>query len=87
VSFSEFMNSYLYLKKYCMVYVKVRGKAVPVTGRRGPYGCETSRRPYFLDNRLTDSGEVVSFTHRPPFTPQENSWYAFLLETESTPGP
>jgi hypothetical protein len=36
------------------------GKAVPVTGRGGPYGCETSRLPYFLDNRLTDGGEVVS---------------------------
>jgi hypothetical protein len=24
---------------------------------------------------------------RPPFTPKEDSWYSFLLETESTPGP
>jgi hypothetical protein len=30
---------------------------------------------HFLDNRLTDGGEVVSLTRRPPFTPQENSWY------------
>jgi hypothetical protein len=29
-------------------------KAVPVTGREGPEGCETSRLPHFLDNRLTD---------------------------------
>jgi hypothetical protein len=27
---------------------------------------ETSRLPYFLDNRLTDGGEVVSLTRRPP---------------------
>jgi hypothetical protein len=33
-------------------------KAIPVTGRGGPYGCETSRLPHFLDNRLTDGGEV-----------------------------
>jgi hypothetical protein len=34
-------------------------------------GFERSRLPYFLDNRLTDGGEIVSFTRRPPFTPQE----------------
>jgi hypothetical protein len=39
------------------------------------------------DNRLTDGGKVVSLTHRPPYTPQEGSWYSFLLEAESTPGP
>jgi hypothetical protein len=50
---------------------------VPVTGRGGPWGCETSSLPHFLDNRLTDGGEVVSLTRRPPFTSQE----------DSTPGP
>jgi hypothetical protein len=29
---------------------------------------ETSRLLHFLDNRLTDGGEVVSLTRRPPFT-------------------
>jgi hypothetical protein len=44
--------------------------------------------PTFSDSRLTDGGKVVSLTRRPPFnTPQENSWYSFLLEAESTPGP
>jgi hypothetical protein len=60
-----------------------RGKAKKkknVTGRGGPWGCETSRHPHFLVNRLTDGGEVVSLTRRPPFTPQEDSWYSFLLE-------
>jgi hypothetical protein len=38
-------------------------------------------------NRLTDGGEVVSLTRRPSFTPQEDSWYSFLLEAESTPAP
>jgi hypothetical protein len=41
---------------------------------------------FCLYNGLTDGGEVVSFTHWPPFTPQEDSWYSFLLEAESTPG-
>jgi hypothetical protein len=47
----------------------VKGKAIPVTGRGGPLCCETSRLPHFLDNRLTDGGEVVSLTRRPPFNP------------------
>jgi hypothetical protein len=51
---------------------------MPVTGRGGPEGCETLR--------LTDGGDV-SLTRRPSFTPQEDSWYSFLSETESTPGP
>jgi hypothetical protein len=55
-------------------------KAISVTGRGGPYGSETSNLPHFLDNRLTDGGEVVSLTRRSPFTPQEDSWYSFLLE-------
>jgi hypothetical protein len=42
-------------------------KAIPVTGREGPYGCEKSRFPHFLDNRLTDGGKVVSPT-RPMVT-------------------
>jgi hypothetical protein len=42
--------------------------------------------PHFLDSRLTDDGKVVSLRRRPPFTPQEDSWYSFLLEAESTPG-
>jgi hypothetical protein len=60
---------------------------MPVIGRGGPYGCETSRLPHFLDSRLTGGGEFVSLTRRPPFTLQEDSWYSFLLEAELTPGP
>jgi hypothetical protein len=44
-----------------------------VTVRGGPYGCEASRLTHFLDNPLTDGGEVVSLTRRPPFTPKEVS--------------
>jgi hypothetical protein len=42
------------------------------------------RFSHFLDNRLIDGGKFVNPT---PFTPQEDSWYSFLLEAESTPGP
>jgi hypothetical protein len=46
-----------------------------------------SRFPRFLDNRLTDDSEIVSLKRRPSFTHQEDSWYLFLLEAESIPGP
>jgi hypothetical protein len=45
-----------------------KGKAIPVTGSSGSQDCETSRLPHFLDNQLTDGGEVVSLKHWPPFT-------------------
>jgi hypothetical protein len=35
--------------KFYIIHSK--GKAIPVTGRGGPYGCETSRLPHFLDSR------------------------------------
>jgi hypothetical protein len=45
-----------------------KGKAIPVTGHEGAWGCETSRLSHFLDNRLIDGGEVVSPTRPPSFT-------------------
>jgi hypothetical protein len=71
---------FLHLLLFILMKVKKKGKAISVTGRGGPYGCETSRLPHFLDIRLTDGGKVVSLTSRLPFTPQEDSWYPFLLE-------
>jgi hypothetical protein len=44
----------------------------------------TARLQHFLENRRTDGGKVVNLTSRPSFTPQEDSWYSFLLEAEST---
>jgi hypothetical protein len=67
--------------------VSITRQAIPVTGRGGPYSCETSRLSHFIDSRLTDGGEVLSNMRRPPFTLQEDSWYSFLLEVEATPGP
>ena len=34
-----------------------------------------------------DGGKVVSLTRRPLLPPMKYSWYSFLLEAESTPGP
>jgi hypothetical protein len=52
--------------------IRVKSKAVPVTGRGGLWGCETLRIPHCLDNRLKDGGEVVSPTHWPPSTAQKH---------------
>jgi hypothetical protein len=54
-------------------------EGIPVTDNGGPWGCETSRIPHFLDNWLTDGGEIVKLTL------QKNSWCSFILEAESTP--
>jgi hypothetical protein len=74
-----------------LLKVKIRkatkGKVIPVPGHGGPQACERLRLPHLLDNRLTDGGKVVSLRRRPLCTPQEDSWYSFLLEDESTPMP
>jgi hypothetical protein len=64
---------------------KQKSKATPVRGRGGLQSCETSRPPHFLDNKITDGGEV-GLTRQQRFTPHEYSWFSFLLETESTQG-
>jgi hypothetical protein len=65
----------------------IKSKTIPVTDRGGPYGCEKSRFPRFLNSRFTYGGKVVSPKCRPSFTPQEDSWYSFLLEAEMTHRP
>jgi hypothetical protein len=40
-----------------------------------------------LDVGCGNGDEFVIRAGRPPFTPQEDSWYSFLLVAESTPGP
>jgi hypothetical protein len=45
-----------------------------------------SRLPHSLDSWLTDGGEIVSLMCRlAALYPQEDSWYSFLLEAQSTP--
>jgi hypothetical protein len=61
--------------------------AIPVTGRGYPQDFETSRLPHFLDNRLTDGGEVVNTYAPAAIYSEEDSWYSFLLEAVSIPGP
>jgi hypothetical protein len=63
-----------------------KGKAVPLEAWSGPEG---SRKLKFPDYMTTaqNGGKVVSLTQRPLLPPRKCSWYSFLLEAESTPGP
>jgi hypothetical protein len=63
-----------------------KGNAIPVTGLGGPYGCETSRLPHYLDSRLRD-GREVSLTRRPPFTPKKIRGTHFCYRLSRPPGP
>jgi hypothetical protein len=56
--------------------IKIKGKAIPVTGCGGLWGCDMLRIPHCLDNRLTDGGKVVSPTHWPHSTPQKHYFSA-----------
>ena len=60
-------------------------KAVLLQAQRGPEGSRKLRFPDFVTAQ--DGGKVVSLKHRPPLHPRKYSWYSFLLEAESTPGP
>jgi hypothetical protein len=46
-------------------------KAIPVVSSGDLQGREMLMISHCLDSRLTDGSEVVSLTHRPPFTPDE----------------
>jgi len=65
---------------------KGKGKSVPLQAWTGPEDSRKLRFPDFM-TPAQDGGKVVSLTHRPPLPPRKYSWYSFLLEAESTPGP
>ena len=63
----------------------VKGKAVPLQARRGS---EVSRKLRFPDfvTKAQDGGRL-SVLAPAAFTPRKYSWYPFLLDAESIPGP
>ena len=65
---------------------KGKGKAIPLQAWSGPEGSRKLRFPDFMTT-AQDGGKVVSLTHRPSLPCRKHTWYSFLLEAESTPGP
>jgi len=60
-----------------------KSKAVPLHTWSGPEGSRKLRFPDFM-TMAQDGGQPYAPA---AFTPRKYSWYSFLLEAESTPGP
>ena len=58
----------------------------PVTGPLCPRGFQEVQAPTFSCHSAHEGGDVVSLTHRPPFSPRKCPWYSFSQGAESTPG-
>jgi len=75
---------------FCMLlfnFVKGKGKAVPLQVWAGPEGSRKLRLPDFVTT-AQDGGRLSCQPYTPAaFTLRKYSWYSFLLEAESTPGP
>jgi hypothetical protein len=61
-------------------------KAIPVQAWTGPEGSSRLRLPDYMTTAHED-GKVVSLKHWLPLPSRKYSWYSFLLEAESNPGP
>ena len=64
----------------------VKRKAVPLQVWSGPEGSRKLRFPDFVTT-AQDGGKAVTAYAPAAFTSRKCSWYSFLLEAESTPGP
>jgi len=67
--------------------MKVKGKAIPVQAWTVSEGSKEFGGPQISRQLMHESGKVVNPTHRPPLPCRKYSWYSFLLEAESNPGP
>jgi hypothetical protein len=56
------------------------------TGHGDPEGCEMLRLPHFQTFGSQIAARVLALRDGRLY-PQEISWYSFVLEAESTPGP
>ena len=70
--------------KFEKKYISIENFAFPLQAWSGPEGSRKLRFPDFM----TTAQEGSSQPYAPAaFTPMKFSWYSFLLEAESTPGP
>ena len=63
-----------------------KGKAVPLQDWSGPEGSRKLKFPDFMTT-AQDGGKVFQPYAPVAFTPRKCSWYSFLSEAVSTPGP
>jgi hypothetical protein len=77
------LNAGLHLILFIFIYVYGKGKAIPLQTCTCP---EVSRRLRLPDFKTFSTGGCQAYTPA-AFTPRNYSWYSFLLEAESTPGP
>jgi hypothetical protein len=61
-------------------------KAVPLQTWSGPEGSRKLRFPDFMTT-AQHGGKFFQPYAPAAFTPRKYTWYSFLLEAESTPGP
>ena len=74
-----------YLIRCCIYLRKSKGKAVSLQAWTDPKGSKKLRLPDFV---TTVQAGLGCQPYAPAaFTPRKYSWYSFLLEAESTPGP
>ena len=71
------------------VLVIIKGKVIP-TGHAGPEGSRRVKAPSFCHNgtvMVVGCQPYAPATFTPRSIPDKHTWYSFLLEAESTPGP
>jgi hypothetical protein len=69
-----------------IIYLNVKGKAIPLQAWTGPEGSRKLRLPDFMTIGTCRWKGCQPYAPA-AFTPRQYSWYSFLLEAESTPGP
>ena len=70
---------------YLCEQIFMEKKTVPLQAWTGPEGSRKLRFPDFVTT--AQNGGRLSPYAPAAFTPKKYSWYSFLLEAESTPGP
>jgi hypothetical protein len=65
----------------------VKGKGNPITDLDRPWGFQEVEAPRFQDNRHMKVARLSALRTGHLYPPRKYSWYSFLLEAESTPGP
>jgi hypothetical protein len=63
-----------------------KSKAITLQALDRPLRFQEVEAPRTSIQSAIEGGKVVSPTDRPPLPNKKDSWYSFLLQTESTPG-